>query len=74
MGVCNVLLTVWKAAFENPIFQTLKVTDGWGIFKWPQVGDFEWPPGLAENGQKKHGQNLPNREELKQMKHLHGKT
>ena len=26
-------------------FQTLKSTGGWGIFKWPQVGDFGWPPG-----------------------------
>jgi len=26
--------------------QFLKATDGWGIFKWPQVGDFGWPPGL----------------------------
>jgi hypothetical protein len=25
--------------------QFLKATDGWGIFKWPQVGDFGWPPG-----------------------------
>jgi len=27
-------------------FQTLKSTGGWGIFKWPQVGDFGWPPGV----------------------------
>lgn len=20
----------------------------WGIFKWPQVGDFGWPPGIAD--------------------------
>jgi hypothetical protein len=26
-------------------FQALKSTGGWGIFKWPQVGDFGWPPG-----------------------------
>jgi len=30
-------------------FQALKSTGGWGIFKWPQVGDFGWPPGPWRN-------------------------
>jgi len=33
--------------FYKPAFQTLKTTIGWGIFKWPQVGDFGWPPGTG---------------------------
>jgi len=46
-------------------FQTLKSTGGWGIFKWPQVGDFGWPPGLialigkyAISRQKIHDMNI----------------
>jgi len=33
---CNVLLPNLKAFIQ---------AFSWGIFKWPRLGDFGWPPG-----------------------------
>jgi hypothetical protein len=37
--------SVTSAAVEPPAPTGARSVQGWGIFKWPQAGDFGWPPG-----------------------------